>query len=310
MNRRRFLSTTAAGTLARASGLFAAVAPKVPIIDSHIHLFDISRPQGVPWPAKDSSIYQSALPPRYRKIALPFGIVGAIEIECSPWVEDNQWVLDVAAKDSIIVGTIGDLVPGSPSFPKQLERLHRNPLFRGIRYGNIWDRDLGIDIAKPEFISHLKLLASAGLVLDTANPNPALINAVVRVTDRVPNLKVVIDHLPELALPGDAQDLQLLGHRPQVFAKVSGIVRSVDGHVPLDIEFYRDRLDRIWETFGADRLLYGSDWPNSDQWAQYPDVFRLAHEFISSKPPAALEKFYWKNSLTAYAWHKRDPSQP
>jgi predicted TIM-barrel fold metal-dependent hydrolase len=310
VNRRRFLSTTAAGTLARASGLFAAVAPKVPIIDSHIHLFDISRPQGVPWPAKDSSIYQSALPPRYRKIALPFGIVGAIEIECSPWVEDNQWVLDVAAKDSIIVGTIGDLVPGSPSFPKQLERLHRNPLFRGIRYGNIWDRDLGIDIAKPEFISHLKLLASAGLVLDTANPNPALINAVVRVTDRVPNLKVVIDHLPELALPGDAQDLQLLGHRPQVFAKVSGIVRSVDGHVPLDIEFYRDRLDRIWETFGADRLLYGSDWPNSDQWAQYPDVFRLAHEFISSKPPAALEKFYWKNSLTAYAWHKRDPSQP
>jgi predicted TIM-barrel fold metal-dependent hydrolase len=310
VNRRSFLSAAVARVL-------AAAASKVPIIDSHIHLFDVSRPQGVPWPPKDSSIYQSALPPRYRRLAAPHGIVGAIEIECSPWVADNQWVLDVAAKDPIIVGTIGDLEPGTPSFGKKLERLHRNPLFRGIRYGNIWDRDLGKAIAKPGFISDLKVLASAGLVLDTANPDPALINAVVRVTDHVPNLKVIIDHLPELALPSDSKgrqacegDLRLLGQRSQVYAKVSGIVRTVDGHVPLDINFYRDRLDRIWHTFGADRLLYGSDWPNSDQWAQYPDVFRLAEEFISSKPRAAVEKFFWKNSLAVYGWVKRDASQP
>ena len=313
MNRRTFLSTAAAG----AHGLFANAGRKIPIIDSHIHLFDISRPQGVPWPPKDSSIYQSALPARYRKIALPFGIVGAIEIECSPWPDDNQWVLDIAAKDPIIVGTIGDLEPDVPAFGKQLEQLHRNPLFRGIRYGNIWDRDLGTQIAKPEFVSNLKLLASLGLVLDTANPDPALMHAVVRLTDQVPNLKVILDHLPELALPDDPpgrkaceRDLQLLGQRPQVFAKVSGIVRTVDGRVPLDIDFYRDRLDRIWQTFGADRLLYGSDWPNSDQWAQYPDVFRLAQAFIASKPPDAVEKFFWKNSLAVYGWVKRDASQP
>ncbi len=317
MNRRTFLATAAAGALSPAARGLAAARPNVPIIDSHIHLFDISRPQGVPWPPKDSSIYQSALPARYRKIAAPFGIVGAIEIECSPWPADNQWVLDIAAKDPIIVGTIGDLEPGHPTFGKQLEQLHRNPLFRGIRYGNIWDRDLGKEIAKPEFIRNLKLLASAGLVLDTANPDPALIRAVVRLSDQVPELKVIIDHLPELALPDDSigrkaceRDLQLLGQRPQVFAKVSGIVRTVDGRVPLNIDFYKDRLDRIWETFGADRLLYGSDWPNGEQWAHYPDVFRLAQEFISAKPPADVDKFFWKNSLAIYGWVKRDGNQP
>ena len=87
-------------------------------------------------------------------------------------------------------------------------------------------------------------------------------------------------------------------------------MRTVNGHVPLDIGFYRDRLDRIWQTFGAERLLYGSDWPNSDQWAQYPDVFRLAQAFISSKPPEDVEKFFWKNSLAVYGWAKRDASQP
>jgi L-fuconolactonase len=317
VKRRRFLSTAVAGALAQASHVFAGSAKCLPIIDTHIHLFDVNRPQGVPWPPKNSPIYKSALPDRYRKLAAPHGIVGAIEIECSPWLNDNQWVLDIAAKNSIIVGTVGDLEPGTPGFGKQLERLHRNPLFRGIRYGNLWGRDLGKEISRSAFVDDLKLLAAAGLVLDTANPDHPLIHAAVRLTDRIPNLKVVLDHLPELTPPRQPAarqacdaDLALLGERPQVFAKVSGIVRRVDGRVPLDIAFYRDRLDHIWEAFGPDRLLYGSDWPNSDQWAQYPDVFRLAEEFISGKGAANIEKFFWKNSLAAYAWVKRDPGQP
>ena len=90
------------------------------------------------WPTKkDDILYQPALPDRYRKIAVPLGIVGAIEVEASPWLEDNQWVLDVAEKDKIIVGTVGNLEPGKPDFRQQLERFQQNPLFRGIRYGNI-----------------------------------------------------------------------------------------------------------------------------------------------------------------------------
>jgi L-fuconolactonase len=292
-----------------ASNLFAAAPERIPIIDSHIHLFDVSRPQGVPWPPKDSSIYQSSLPDGYRKLAAPYGIVGAIAIECSPWAADNEWVLSIAAKESIIVGMIGNLEPGTPDFGKRLEQLHRNPLFLGIRYGNLWGRDLGKEISKPEFIAGLKLLASAGLTLDTANPAPALMQAVVRVTDRVPNLRIVLDHLPQLTLAGDS-DLRSLAARPNVFAKISGIVRRSSGRVPLDVNFYRDRLDHIWEIFGPGRLLYGSDWPNSKQLASYPEVFKLAQDFLSSKDSAAVEKIYWKNSLKAYRWIHRDASQP
>jgi len=308
VKRRQFLSSAFASVLAGA-------AKTIPIIDSHIHLFDVSRPQGVPWPPKDSSIYKSALPARYRQLAVPHGIVGALEIECSPWFDDNQWVLDIARKDPIMVGTIGDLEPGTSGFAKQLEGLHRNPLFRGIRYGNIWDRDLGKKIVEPAFVDDLKLLAKAGLVLDTANPDPALIHAVVRVSDLVPNLTIIVDHLPELTLPDDAAgrkacdaDLHLLGQRPQIFAKGSGIVRRVDGRVPLDFSFYRDRLDHMVGIFGADRLMFGSDWPNSDQWAQYPDVFKLATQFVGTL--GSKENFFWRNSLRAYRWVKRDPSQP
>lgn len=296
--------------------MFADPTVHVPVIDSHIHLFDVSRPQGVPWPPRNSPIFKTALPERFRRLATPHGVVGAIEIECSPWLADNQWVLDIAAKDPIIVATVGDLEPGKPDFRKQLDRLQRNPIFRGIRYGNIWDRDLNREVSNPAFVEDLKYLAASGLVLDTANPDPTLIHAVVRLSDRIPNLKIIVDHLPELRPPqapaaqrACEADLQLLGQRPQVFAKLSGIVERVGGHVPLDLAFYQDRLDHIWEIIGPDRLLYGSDWPNSDQWAGYSDVFRLAQAFISTKGLANMEKFYWKNSLRAYSWVKRDASQ-
>src|SRR6476659_1397024 len=101
----------------------AAQAAPFPIIDTHIHLFDPTRPEGVPWPEKTNAVlYKPALPERYRKIAVPLGITGAIEVECSTWLEDNQWVLNTEAKDPIMVGTIGNLEVGKPDFQKNLER--------------------------------------------------------------------------------------------------------------------------------------------------------------------------------------------
>jgi predicted TIM-barrel fold metal-dependent hydrolase len=314
MNRRAFL-----GMAAGIGGLAAATpAGPLPIIDTHIHLFDPRRPQGVPWPDKnDPVLYQPSLPDRYRKVTQGLGVVGAIEVECSPWLEDNQWVLDIAAKDPIIVGTVGDLEPGTPGFRKHLERFHRNSLFRGIRYGNLWGRNLSDQVSRPEFLADLTTLAQAGLEMDTAGPDPALIAAVVRLTDKVPSLRVVIDHLPQMKMPealparsAVQSNLRELGKRPQVYVKVSEVLRRVGGRVPDDLNFYRATLDEIWEIFGPDRLMYGSDWPNSDPWGTYPQVLNLVREYFTGKGAAVAEKFFFKNSLAAYRWVKRQENQP
>jgi len=291
----------------------------IPIIDCHIHLFDTTRPQGVPWPDKnDPVLYKPALPARYRELIKGLGIVGAIEVECSPLLEDNQWVLDIAEKETLIVGTVGDLEPGQPEFAKQLERFHKNPLFRGIRYGNIWDRDLGAELKKPEFVAGLKLLADTGLSLDSANPTPQLLADIVRVTDLVPNLRVIVDHLPSLPRPaaGDARSMydasiKRLSQRQQVYVKVSHVRHpGPDGKIASDLASYRPKLDEIFETFGPDRLIYGSDWPNSDSVGTYLQVFSLVNEYFTAKGRDVAEKYFWKNSVKAYRWMNRDPSQP
>lgn len=304
MTRRTFLATPAAA-------LAQTPAAGVPIIDTHIHLFDTNRPGGVPWPPKENAtLYKPALPARYRAIAEPLGIVGAIEVEASPLLEDTQWVLDVAKNEPILVGTIGHLEPGDAGFRAQLDRFRRNPLFRGIRYGNLWGRDLGAEMAKPGFVEGIRALADAGLTLDTANPNPALMASVVRLTDRVPGLRVVLDHLPQMDPATAEESLRELAKRPRVYVKVSSVLRRVDGRVPEDLAFYRDRLDRIFGLFGEDRVVYGSDWPNCDNWSEYPAVLRVVREYFEGKGRTIAEKYFWRNSKAAYGWVKRSPRQP
>ena len=314
MNRRTFIHIAAAIVAMKGD----ARLPSIPIIDTHIHLFDTTRPQGVPWPEKkDKVLYKPALPARYRKIVAPLGVTGAIVVEASPLLEDNQWILDIAETNTIIVGAVGNLEPGKPDFGKHLDRFHRNPLFLGIRFGNLWDRDLGKELSRPEFISDLKTLASAGLQLDTYVPDPILISDLVRLTDKVPTLRVVIDHLPELDAPTDTRalstfqaNLRELAKRPQVYVKLSALLRRVDGRVPQDLDFYRGKLDELWSIFGENRLMYASDWPNSDLWTPYGPLLDIYLQYFTAKGTTIAEKFFWKNSVGAYKWVKREKGQP
>jgi len=306
MTRRTFLAASAA-----TASTVAAPPPAIPIIDTHIHLFDVTRPGGVPWPPKGDSIYKTALPARFRELVKGLNVVGAVEIECSPLFDDNQWVLDVMAKEPVMTGMIGDLEPDHKDFPRHLERFHKNPLYLGIRYGNIWDRDFHAKSNDPKFIDGVKLLAQANLTLDSANPTPELVADLLKLKDRVPNLRLVMDHLPRLETNVQCDGhLRELAKRPGVYVKVSAVLRKVGDKVPKEPAFYKPRLDHIYDIFGPDRLVYGSDWPNSDYSGTYQEGLRVVHEYFMAKGQAVAEKYFWRNSVEAYRWVKREANQP
>jgi predicted TIM-barrel fold metal-dependent hydrolase len=317
MRRREFLSAAVGAALGEG---FARGA--VPILDTHVHLYDPKRPEGVPWPSKDRvSIYRTFLPADYRKLAEPFGVAGMIAVECSPWVTDNDWVLDVAAGDPIVVGTVGNLQPGTKDFRAHLGRLRKNRLFRGIRFGDLWDRKLAGEASKAAFLADLKELAVAGLTLDTVG-DASILTDVVRITDKVPDLRVVIDHMPSVRAPNAATAraayeaaLDELGKREQVYAKISAVFRQVESgagpaRIPRDLGFYRANLDAICDVFGPDRVLFGSNWTSSEPLGTFAETVNLVREFFAGKPPQAAEKYFWKNSIAAYRWVKRRPDQP
>src|SRR3954471_8901919 len=197
VDRRSFMAGSAA-VMAAPLPSGAATVSDIPIIDCHIHLFDGNRPQGAPYKGGRAFPGGVALPSMYAEIAKPLGIVGVIEVDASPWLEDNLWVLEIIQPEPIMVGTVGNLRPEKPEFGEYLERFARNPLYRGIRYGNLWGYDLVAQVDNPLFIQGLKLMAQHDLVLETANQNVPLLQAAVRVNDRVPELRIVLNHLPAL----------------------------------------------------------------------------------------------------------------
>lgn len=297
----------------------AMEAAQVPIVDSHIHLFDRNKPGGTFFPQKDDPVPGvSALPSRYRGVISPHGIVGAVVVEASPWVEENQWILDQAAKDTVILGYVGFIDPGLPDFGRNLERFHKNKLFRGIRYSNRNNQEGGAindAIENPGFVSNLKLLADAGLSLDLGiAPDPS---ALLRVTDKVPSLRLVIPHLPNARMPEERAALEAymgrlaeLAKRPHVYMKLTEIIKRVSGATQNDPSLYKDRLDRLWDMFGEDRVMFGSDWPNSEHVATFGEVMSLGTAYIATKGSAVAEKVYWRNSAAAYRWTRREPGQP
>lgn len=237
-------------------------------------------------------------------------------MEASPWLIDNFWLRDTCAGNPLLLGFIGNLLPESPDFAATLDHLHRSPLFLGIRYGNLWNRNILAASSSSTFIHGLKTLTQADLVLETSNPDAHLIAAVVRISDQVPNLRIVLDHLPNATIPTDAvrrseysTNLRELAHRPQIYVKGSEIIHRIGSEIPLDLSAYKDSLDQLWDLFGEDRIYFGSDWPNSDPLATYDQVFHLAQSYIATRSEAAQQKYFWKNSHNVYRWNARTAAQ-
>ncbi len=281
------------------------------IVDTHTHFYDPTRKEGVPWPGKDDNeLYRRVLPIDYQKFAKPLGVVGTVVVEASAWVEDNQWVLDLAEKDPFVLGLVGNLTPGRDDFAQHLSRFAKNRFFRGIRV-NAGPLKFGLD--NPEYMADLKRLSDADLELDV-NGGPELLPHVDRLAAKLPDLRIVINHLANVRIEGPKLNEEWLAglaataRHKRVFLKVSALVEgaSRDGkQAPRDPSFYVPVLEAAWSAFGDDRVIYGSNWPVSERAADYAFVQQLSVDFARGRGPTALKQFCIENARRAYQWPER-----
>jgi len=302
MSRRRFLQYAGVG-LAAGSVLARNESVNVPIIDTHTHFYDPTRPQGVPWPpVTDHVLYKPHLPEHFCNLTEKHGVVGTVVVEASSWLDDNQWILDLAKDNPVIVGFIGNLEIGKPEFADHLERFSENPIFRGLRmHGLTITRNLD----NRAFKDNLHRLADRELTLDLVG-DIQMLPAIERLVKLVPDLRIVIDHLPFRNWNEDMNEvrraLTRVAELQNVYAKISDVVRRVNGSIVEKPEFYRPVLDVLWELFGPDKAMFGSNWPVSNRVAPYSSVIKVVTEYFSTKHQSEAKKFFYTNSQSAYQW--------
>lgn len=266
-------------------------------------------------------------PEDYKILTAPEGVTGTILR-----LKENQWALDLAAKEPLIVGVCGALNSG-PEFGAELEKLAANPLFRGICYSG---KDIE-DVEKGSFLSDMEKLAAKDLQLDLLRVCPGFFGGpkamqvytgtaqslagLFKIAERVPRLRIVVEHIGGMPIDGKPinktweEIFKKMAAYPQIYMKVSGLMERATTRAENErstelLSYYRPTLDALWKIFGEDRLIYGSDWPVCEHAGDFiANGLRIVRPYFAEKGEEAYTKYFWKNSQKAYKWGPRLPSQ-
>jgi L-fuconolactonase len=276
------------------------------VIDTHIHLYDPRRPDGIPWPPPDDTVlYKPHLPAEYTSLAKAAGVTGVVVVEASERLEDNMWVLEQMSADPFYVALVGNIDPYRKDFAEHLNRLRKDKRFVGIRARNAE----AIDYLNPQVLANFRLMAEAGLSVDILANGKGVegVKEVDALAAAVPHLRIIVDHVLGFDIDGKppGQDwldaVASLARHPNVYCKVSGLYqRCVQQPAPSNIDHYRTVLDPLWENFGAKRLIYGSNWPCTKKSGSYASFVTLVDKYFGEKGDDAVEHYFWKNAAAAY----------
>ncbi|WP_284614999.1 amidohydrolase family protein [Aquabacterium humicola] len=287
-----------------------------PIIDTHIHFWQVTRPGGVPWPTPaEGPIFRDVLPAEYAAIAHASGVVRAGIVEASGIVEDNQWILDLVRNDRFYSFFVGNLEIGAPTFAADLARFARDPRFVGIR-GYLTGPAEGITLS-PAQLTSLRDLARRGMTLDIisrGSKNPK--DQVQALCTAVPELRIIIDHLggakgpPPVDPTWELEIRRLADVCPKLSMKFSSFYDMyAPGDVifasPTDLASYKAHFDVLMSAFGADRLIWASNWPVITLHGSFEAQIAIAEEYLAPFGTKVRDKVMYRNALGFYRRHGR-----
>ena len=134
--------------------------------------------------------------------------------------------------------------------------------------------------------------------------NASVCPAAIELVAKFAKQRFVVDHLakPEIKtknIAAWATQIGAIARYPNVYCKLSGMVTEADWHhwTPADFDPY---LDVVFEAFGADRLMFGSDWPVCLLTASYQQVKQIVEEYVDRKAPAQREQIFGANAIRFY----------
>jgi len=232
-------------------------------IDSHHHFWNYD-PVTYDW-IDDSmrAIQRDFLPEDLLAEIASVGVDGVVSVQARQSLEETQWLLDFADKNEFIKGVVGWVNLLSPDISADLERFAENPKFKAVRHVIQGEPDDNF-ILQGDFNRGIRELVSFSLVYDILILERHLPQT-IQFVDAHPNQIFVLDHIAKPRIreghfePWN-QKIRELAKRPNVHCKVSGMATEADFTNWSEVQL-RPYFDTVFEAFGAQRLMYGSDWP-------------------------------------------------
>jgi predicted TIM-barrel fold metal-dependent hydrolase len=262
--------------------------------------------------------------PKVDKLVL---IESSVGVPPDKIIQSNLWMLQTAAAEAKILSVVGNLdITETPvMFAQQVALLSANKQWVGIRIGGgIFQANLPPSFynIRPNVLTNLTLLANKGLQIDTLGIPGAVLS---QIGAAVPGLTIVMDHFAGKPTTFDVEDawkadMQAAATYVGLNIKISDVHKlssqAVTGKPAELTQFqpiadpkrYAPTLEFLWKTFGADRLIFGTNWPVSDAGGIFVDSIDLEIEilesFLTEQFSEGRDKVMYKNALRVYSPRK------
>lgn len=240
------------------------------IIDSHLHIWDLTRARYDWLTPEIGDLYRSIGFAEIEPVLRERGVDAVILVQAADEAADTAVMLEAAAQHPMVAGLVAWSPLDDPArLAADLERFAANPRVVGIR--NLVHEHPPAWLDRPVVEAGLALLASSGIPLDFPTADPEALAALAGIGQRHPDLRIVIDHLGKPPIGGDAEDrahwralIATCARNPRVVAKVSGLYAARRPMGEWTTEQVRPFFDDALDLFGPERLMYGGDWPISE----------------------------------------------
>ena len=279
--------------------------PEFPIIDAHVHLYDPSVVR-YGW-MRGKPALEGA-----HGLAELDAARGQVEIEGLVWIEvgadpgqhqgEPRWIADLAAHESRIRGIVAHApLEHGAAAAAEIERLLEHRPLKGVRRLLQDEADAAFCL-RPGFIEGVRLLARHDLSFDICVYHRQLA-AALELARRCPEVRFVLDHLGKPGIQGGLMEpwrtqIEALAALPNVWCKISGMITEA-GH-DWTRERLRPYLDHALEAFGSERVMFGSDWPVSEQTHRYQTWVEIVDGAVRGASDAERRRLFRDNAVAFY----------
>lgn len=273
-------------------------------VDAHQHVWDLER-LAYPWLTPEAGrLWRTFSGEELEPWLRAAGIDRTVLVQAASSLAETHFLLETADRFPWVGAVVGWLPLEDPDATvRWLEVLSRHPKFRGVRH-QIHDEADPDWVVGERVLESLSAVAAAGLPFDLVAVYPRHLCHVPTLAERVPGLTLVIDHLAKPPIAHGrfhpwAEELARAGAYPQVCAKVSGLNTAArpDAWSAKDLMPY---VDHALSVFGADRLMFGSDWPVCTLAGDYGRVWRETLAVLARYGPAERDAILGATAARIY----------
>lgn len=271
------------------------------IIDSHQHFWNYD-------PIKDSWIDDSMsiirknfLPKDLEPMLIENGVDGCIAVQADQSELETQFLIDCACSNSFIKGVVGWVDLTSKNIENRLNHFSLNPSFKGVRH--IVQAEKKNYLLRKDVQNGISKLKEYNLTFDLLIYPHQIMNA-VELVKKFSDQTFILDHIakPNISKPVSDEwkyGIKLLSENHNVSCKISGMVTETN-NFKFNNNDFTPFLDIIFNYFGSERIMFGSDWPVCLVAASYNQTIKIIHNYIENCSKKIKDDIMGNNAIKIY----------